>query len=79
MATKDDLDESMDRLAETALRVKADRDRLLAVVQLPLMFHSGRPWSELDRRRWQEITGTEEATAKVMCDTIRDAIAQATA
>ena len=47
---------------------------LRATLELPLLFHSGGVWDDTKRRRWREITGTEEATTRVMCDAIRRAL-----
>ena len=50
---------------------------LLAALELPLMFYAAGPWTDVERQRWKEITGTEEATTKTMCDAIRAATAKA--
>jgi hypothetical protein len=45
--------------------------RLRELLELPLIFHAGgRP----NRARWEQITGTNEMTSKVMCDQIRAAM-----
>jgi hypothetical protein len=38
---------------------------------LPLLFHSPSPWDECKITEWQRITGTREATTRVLCDHIR--------
>jgi len=50
-------------------------DKLRAALELPLMFHASGPWDEDKRRRWKEITGSDEATTKIMCDHIRNVLA----
>jgi hypothetical protein len=40
-------------------------------LMLPLMFHSGRPWTAADLEEWKRITGTDQVTTKAMCDHIR--------
>lgn len=52
--------------------------RVLDVLTLPLLFHQGGPWTEEDRAKWVAITGKDEATTKVMCDTIRETLAALT-
>jgi hypothetical protein len=51
--------------------------RLVAALRLPLLFHSGAPWTEERRLEWRSLTGSYEATTKVMCDAIREALALA--
>lgn len=52
-------------------------DGLVAALELPLLFHAGGPWSDEKTTRWEEITGKDEATTKVMCDHIRAIVAKA--
>lgn len=47
---------------------------LRAALTLVLRFHSGAPWTEEDSHRWRAVTGTDEATTKVLCDHIRKAL-----
>src|SRR5262245_61865803 len=59
-------------MADAALAQHAERERALReALRLPLLFHSGGPWDDSRRLEWCRITGTDEATTKVMCDTIR--------
>jgi hypothetical protein len=53
-----------------------DKDRIAngAALELPLMFHAGGPWDADKVARWKAITGTTEATSRVMCDTIRSVL-----
>lgn len=46
------------------------RDALKAV----LIFHSGGNWMDV-AGEWLRITGTREATTKVLCDHVRSALA----
>ncbi len=43
--------------------------------RLVLMFYHPE-WDDAKRRAWQAITGSDEATTKVMCDHIRKVMAQ---
>jgi hypothetical protein len=61
---------SLDR----GIRLEAALAEARRALELPLIFHSGGYWSSELRSRWSEITGTEEATTKIMCDTIRRAL-----
>lgn len=56
----------------TCLRQRADCYR--AALELPLLFHGGGPWDDAKRLRWVELTGNREATTKVLCDAIREAL-----
>jgi len=40
-----------------------------------LLFHSTGEWDEPKRTEWRRITGTNEATTKVLCDHVRSALA----
>lgn len=42
-----------------------------------LLFHSGDRWDTEKNARWLLLTGSEEATTKVLCDTVRAALADA--
>ena len=42
-----------------------------------LLFHSGGEWDSLRRAEWAALTGSSEATTKVLCDTVRAALAKA--
>lgn len=44
---------------------------VLDALRLPLLFHGAGPWDDAKRLAWLRITGTEEATTKVMCDHLR--------
>jgi hypothetical protein len=50
---------------------------LLDACRATLIFHGGR-WSDDERQEWRNITHHEEATTRVLCDTVRAAIAAAT-
>jgi hypothetical protein len=42
-----------------------------------LLFHSGAfPWTPEKANQWGSITGTDEVTTKVLCDTVRHALAK---
>lgn len=54
---------------------EAENVRLREALALPLMFHAGGKWDEEQRAEWYRLAGTYDATTKVMCDTIRAALA----
>jgi hypothetical protein len=41
-----------------------------------LLFYSVSPWDEQKKKRWMNLTGKEEATTKVLCDTVRAALVE---
>ena len=45
-------------------------------IKLALLFHSGSPWDDGKRAEWLRITGTTEATTKVLCDHLRAVLAE---
>jgi len=49
---------------------------LIAALEAVLLFHSV-DWTAAKIVMWEEITGTAEATTKVLCDTARTALAKA--
>ena len=55
-------------------RMLAAHAPMKAALELPLLFHAGGLWDDDKRARWKEITGTEEATTRVMCNTVRSAL-----
>lgn len=57
-------------------RLREERDRARAALRLPLLVHGAGPWTEERREEWRSITGTDEATTRVMCDTIRALLAR---
>jgi len=59
-------------------RLRGQVQRLRDAAELPLMFHAGGIWLGDNPTRWKQITGTDEATTKVMCDHIRSVLAQTT-
>jgi hypothetical protein len=40
-----------------------------------LLFHDSGPWDEKKRKRWDAATGERDATTKILCDTMRGALA----
>ena len=36
-----------------------------------LLFHRGGPWTQRDRRRWLQLTGSSDCTHRVLCDLAR--------
>ena len=49
--------------------------KVLDALRLVLLFHSGSPWDEAKCVEWFRITGTREASTKVLCDHVRSALA----
>lgn len=70
MSYDDDQDLILDIANENLLLKQA--------LRLPLLFHSGGPWTQPMQDQWLEITGTSEFTTRVMCDTIRRALGEDT-
>lgn len=68
-------DAHVDGQRSRAERAEALAAALRAALDLPLLFHSGGPWDDAKRLRWLQITGTDEATTRVMGDTIRTLLA----
>ena len=46
-------------------------DNITDALHLPLLFHSGGEWTPERQAEWLRITGTREASTKVLCDHIR--------
>lgn len=66
------LDEHIHKSAASDLMNQ--RTALRRALELVLIFHQGGKWSDRDQVRWQEITGSTEATNKVMCDHVRSVL-----
>lgn len=62
---------------EADARLIAAAPDLLAVTEAVLLFHSGGAWDPAKAARWTELTGSDEATTKALCDAARAAIAKA--
>lgn len=61
-----------------AARLEAT-DKLLAACKAALLFHGAAHWTIEEKTKWWNITQRSEATTKILCDTIRKAIAEAEA
>jgi hypothetical protein len=48
---------------------------IIDVLRAVLMFHDGATWDANRRAEWKRITGSDEATTKVLCDHVRAALA----
>jgi hypothetical protein len=44
---------------------------VMDALKLVLLFHSGGAWDDAKIAEWLRITGTREATTKVLCDHVR--------
>lgn len=60
-----------DQALRDAARSSRASGALRSALELPLLFHGGSPWDDAKRARWKAITGSDEATTRVMCDHIR--------
>lgn len=65
---------SQDALIAEATAIAEGHDRLKAALEAVLLFHGGGPWDDRKRLRWLQLTGSNEATARVLCDTVRAAL-----
>jgi hypothetical protein len=50
---------------------------LLEACRATLLFHADGPWDEAKQGEWFNITQHPEATSRILCDTVRAAIARA--
>lgn len=62
--------------SEADARLMAAAPELLDACRAVLLFHAVE-WDEDKRTEWKAITGESEATTKILCDHIRNAIAKA--
>jgi len=49
-------------------------DPITAALEAVLLFQSDTPWTTHKMNRWLALTGTTDATTKVLCDTVRTAL-----
>jgi hypothetical protein len=63
------------RLAEIGTSEADPSCNVADALKLPLLFHAGGEWDAARRAEWLRITGTTEATTKVLCDHIRSTLA----
>lgn len=45
-------------------------------IKLALLFHSSSPWDDAKRAEWLRITGSSEASTKVLCDHLRAVLSE---
>lgn len=64
-------------VAEANARLCAAAPKLRAVAEATLLFHCASPWGEAKDARWRELTGSDEATTKALCDFARATLAKA--
>lgn len=62
------------RTHPTAARLFASSMLLYNACRALLLFHSSSPWTESKREEWVRLTGQDEATTRVLCDTARAAL-----
>jgi hypothetical protein len=58
-------------------RLIAAAKDLHAFTEAALLFHGGGDWSDAKQIRWEELTGSIDATTRVLCDFGRAALAKA--
>ena len=46
----------------------------VGALEAVLLFHSDSPWTSEKRQQWKALTGTDEATTRNLCDTVRIAL-----
>lgn len=51
-----------------------DEREMTAALMAVLLFHGGGEWTDAKRAEWKALTGTDEATTKTLCDTVRAAL-----
>lgn len=61
---------------EANARLIAAAPEMYDAMRLPLLFHSVGAWTDECALEWERITGTKEATTKIMCDAIRALLAK---
>lgn len=55
--------------------MSTENERLLMqACTATLLFHSGQPWTQNNATQWFLLTGSQEATAKVLCDFVRSVL-----
>lgn len=52
-------------------------DRMQTALEAVLLFYSPAPWDLCKQNRWFQITGSREATTRVLCDHIRQVLGAA--
>lgn len=63
---------------EANARLIAAAPTMEQALRAVLLFHSSSPWTAEKSRLWEEFTGTPEATTKILCDTLRVILYEAT-
>lgn len=53
------------------LELRRHARKLRTAAMLVLLFHSGSPWDVRKSGLWKGITGSDDASTKVLCDHIR--------
>lgn len=51
-----------------------DEREMTSALMAVLLFHGGDEWTDAKRREWKALTGSDEVTTKVLCDTVRAAL-----
>lgn len=55
----------------------ADTEPLAHALEAVLMFHTYRAWTRTDMALWKDLTGTDQATPRALCEMIRQRLAAA--
>lgn len=50
------------------------RDALITVTEMLLMFYEASTWTDVERARWRELSGSEDATTRALCNGARKAL-----
>lgn len=69
-------EKSVRRALEHAELSAASTGRLRDALEAVLLYHSSGSWDVAKRDRWVALTGSLEATTKVLCDVVRLALAE---
>jgi hypothetical protein len=62
---------------EDNARLIAAAPEMAEALDLVLLFHSGGGWTSESQKRWMTLTGSGDATTRVMCDAVRAALRKA--
>jgi hypothetical protein len=49
-------------------------ERLRKLARAVLLFHGAPSWTEKEKREWCELTGSQDATTRILCDLARAAL-----
>ena len=61
----------------TLRKVMGDRDDLLRACEAVLLFYKPGEWGEPERKKMEELTGSEVCSTKTLCDFVREVMKKA--